>query len=240
MILHLVFRLQNLYIIIIARREKNKFSNPPSTGGRKKDKMRLPKVWDGKEWRKATMTEYENEIVNIPVYGKANYVFRDVWTLPTVNTDMTTGSKVVKSGRSVQFRFSCVRTTDTAKAVRAYKIALDKDSRAGVQFNYNKTGSVFTFQTTFCGSLSGLKKFEGFIKRLSSLSSVKSVLVRMRQEDTKEVSSFKRLEYNENLLNVVRYLRDTMDIKSYNNIKVNQLEVVPSKNIYGLIVTFKK
>lgn len=202
--------------------------------------MRLPIVFDGKEWRKATMKEYNNELINVPVYGKANFIFPNVWDLPIVNTNLMTGAKVVACGRSVQFRFSCARTTDTAKAVRAYKIALDKDSRAGVQFNYSKTGSVFTFQTTFCGSLSGLKKFEGFIERLSSLSSVKSVLVRMRQEDTKEVSSFKRLEYNEKLLSVVGYLRDTMDIKSYNNIKVNQLEVVPSKNIYGLIVTFKK
>ena len=202
--------------------------------------MRLPIVYDGKEWRKATMTEYNNELVNVPVYGKANFLFPNVWNLPVVNTNLMTGSKVVKCGRSVQFRFSCARTTDTAKAVRAYKLALDKDSRAGVQFNYSKTGSVFTFQTTFCGSLSGLKKFEGFIERLSSLSSVKSVLVRMRQEDTKEVSSFKRLEYNENLLSVVGYLRDTMDIKAYNKIKVNQLKVVPSNNIYGLIVTLKK
>lgn len=198
--------------------------------------MRLPLVYDGRTWRKATMKEYENELVNVPVYGKANYLFPNVWDLPIVNTDVTTGSKVVKSGRSVQFRFSCPRSTETAQAVRAYKLALDKDSRAGVQFNYTKTGSVFTFQTTFCGSLSGLKKFEGFIERLSSLSSVKSVLVRMRQEDTKEVSSFKRLEYNENLLSVVGYLRDTLDIKGYNNLKVNQLEIVPSNNIYGLIV----
>ena len=151
-----------------------------------------------------------------------------------------TGSKVVACGRSVQFRFSCARTTDTAKAVRAYKLALDKDSRAGVHFNYTKTGSVFTFQTTFCGSLSGLKKFEGFIERLSSLSSVKSVLVRTRQEDTQEVSTFKRFEYNENLLSLIRYLRDTMDIKSYNKVNVKSLKVVPSDNIYGVIVTFKK
>lgn len=198
--------------------------------------MRLPIVFDGETWRKATMTEYEQELVNVPVYGKANWIFRDVWTLPTVDTNLMTGSKVVKCGRSVQFRFSCARTTDIAKAVRAYKIALDKDSRAGVQFNYSKTGSVFTFQTTFCGSLSGLKKFEDFIERLSSLSSVKSVLVRMRQEETQETSNFKRLEYNENLLSVVGYLRDTLDIKGYNKIKVNQLEVVPSNNIYGLIV----
>ena len=198
--------------------------------------MKLPMVFDGQVWRKATMEEYNNELVNVPVYGKANYLFRDVWTLPVVDTNATTGSKVVRSGRSVQFRFSCARTTETAQAVRAYKIGLDKDARSGVQFNYTKSGNVFIFETTFCGSLSGLKKFEGFIERLSSLSSIKSVLVRVRQEDTQEVSNFKRFEYNENLLNVIRYLRDTLDIKGYNKIKVNQLEVVPSNNIYGLIV----
>ena len=198
--------------------------------------MRLPLVYDGRTWRKATMTEYNNELINVPVYGKANWIFRNVWELPSVNTDMMTGSKVVKCGRSVQFRFSCARTTDTAKAVRAYKIALDKDSRAGVQFNYSKTGSVFTFQTTFCGSLSGLKKFEGFIERLSSLSSVKSVLVRMRQEETQETSNFKRLEYNENLLNVVGYLRDTFDIKAYNNLNIKKMQVVPGKKPYGIKV----
>lgn len=198
--------------------------------------MKLPLVYDGKEWRKATMTEYKQELVNVPVYGKANFLFPNVWELPKVDTNVMTGSKVVACGRSVQFRFSCARTTDTAKAVRAYKIALDKDSRAGVQFNYSKTGSVFTFQTTFCGSLSGLKKFEGFIERLSSLSSVKSVLVRMRQEDTQEVSSFKRLEYNENLLSVVRYLRDALDIKTYNNLNIKELEVVPDTGIYGIKV----
>mgnify|MGYP003455080742 CR=1 FL=1 len=202
--------------------------------------MRLPLVYDGRAWRKATMEEYNNELVNVPVYGKANFLFPNVWELPTVDTNLMTGSKVVACGRSVQFRFSCARTTDTAKAVRAYKLALDKDSRAGVHFNYTKTGSVFTFQTTFCGSLSGLKKFEGFIERLSSLSSVKSVLVRTRQEDTKETSVFKRFEYNDNLLSVVGYLRDTMDIKSYNKVNVKSLEVVPSDNIYGVIVTFKK
>ena len=199
--------------------------------------MRLPLIWDGKEWRNATKEEYENVIINVPVYGKANYIMPDVWELPIVDTNTTTGSKVVKRGRSVQFRFSCARTTDTAKAVRAYKIALDKDARAGVHFNYTKTGTVFTFETTFCGSLSALKKFEDFIERLSSLSSVKSVLVRMRQEDTQEISSFKRLEYNENLLKVVGYLRDTMDIKAYNNLKVSDLDVVPDDNIYGIKVT---
>lgn len=199
--------------------------------------MRMPMVYDGTEWRKATMTEYENELVNVPVYGKANWIFRDVWTLPTVNTDIMTGSKVVKCGRSVQFRFSCARTTETAQAVRAYKLALDKDSRAGVRFNYSKTGNVFTFETTFCGSLSALKKFEGFINKLASMTSIKSVLVRMRQEDTQKVSSFKRLEYNENLISVVRYLRDTLDdIKAYNNLNIKELEVVPDNGIYGIKV----
>ena len=201
--------------------------------------MRLPKVWDGKEWRNATMTEYNNEIINVPVYGKANYVFRDVWALPIVNTDKMTGSKVVACGRSVQFRFSCARSTETAQAVRAYKLALDKDKRAGVQFNYTKTGAVFTFETTFCGSVSALEKFLAFVNKNAS-TSVKSLQVRMRDERTKEVSEFKKFTYNSLTLGLVGYLRDTMDIKSYNNIKVNQLEVVPSKNIYGLIVTFKK
>ena len=204
--------------------------------------MRLPKVWDGKQWRNATMAEYTDEIVNVPVYGKANFLFSNVWDLPIVNTDVMTGSKVVKCGRSVQFRFSCARTTKTAQAVRAYKIALDKDSRAGVQFNYAKTGAVFTFETTFCGSVSGLKKFEDFIKKLLSITSIKSILVRMRQEDTQEqeTSNFKKFEYNDNLLSVVRYLRDNLSIKSYNKVNVKSLEVVPSDNIYGLIVTFKK
>jgi hypothetical protein len=151
-----------------------------------------------------------------------------------------TGSKVVACGRSVQFRFSCARTTDTAKTVRAYKLGLDKDSRAGVRFNYTKNGNVFVFETTFCGSLSGLKKFEGFINKLSSMTNIKSILVRMRQESTQETSTFKRLEYNESFLSVVRYLRDTMDIKFYNKVNVKSLEVIPSDNIYGVIVTFKK
>ena len=198
--------------------------------------MKYPIIWDGKQWRKTTKEEYENVIINVPVYGKANYIVPTVWDLPVVDTNLMTGSKVVDCGRSVQFRFSCSKTTDTAKAVRAYKIGLDKDSRAGVRFNYSKTGSVFTFETTFCGSLSGLKKFEGFINKLSSMTSIKSILVRMRQENTKEISSFKRLEYNENFISVVRYLRDALDIKGYNKIKVNQLEVVPDDNIYGLIV----
>ena len=199
--------------------------------------MKMPLVYDGKEWRKATMAEYEQELVNVPVYGKANYVFRDVWDLPVIDTGMTTGSKVVKCGRSVQFRFSCARTTDTAKAVRAYKLALDKDARSGVQFNYVKTGNVFTFQTTFCGSASGLKKFEGFVNKLASLTSIKSVLVRVRQEETQEYSKFKRFEYNNLTLGLIRYLRDTLDIKGYNKIKVSQLEVTPEDNIYGVKVT---
>ena len=198
--------------------------------------MRLPLVYDGKVWRKATMTEYEQELVNIPVYGKANFLFRDVWNLPTVNTDVMTGSKVVKCGRSIQFRFSCARTTETAKAVRAYKLALDKDSRAGVQFNYIKSGSCFVFESSFCGSASGLKKFQDFIDKLASISSVKSVFVRMRQEDTKETSNFKKFEYNDNLLSVVRYLRDTLDIKDYNNLNIKELEVVPDTGIYGIKV----
>lgn len=202
--------------------------------------MRLPKIWDGKQWRNATMTEYENEIVNVPVYGKANYLFPNVWNLPVVDTNATTGSKVVRSGRSVQFRFSCARSTETAQAVRAYKIALDKDRRAGVRFNYTKNGNVFVFETTFCGSLSGLKKFEGFIERLSSLSGIKSVLVRMRQEDTQETSVFKRFEYNENFLSVIGYLRDNLTIEDYNEIKISDLEVVPEDNIYSLIVRFRK
>lgn len=202
--------------------------------------MRLPLVYDGRTWRKATMKEYNNELINVPVYGKANFLFPNVWDLPIVNTDVITGSKVVKCGRSVQFRFSCARTTDTAKAVRAYKIALDKDSRAGVQFNYSKTGSVFTFQTTFCGSCSGLKKFEGFIEKLASITSIKNILVRIRDEKTQEVSNFKKFEYNNLTLGLIRYLRDTMDIKSYNKVNVKSLEVVPSDNIYGVIVTFKK
>ena len=193
--------------------------------------MRLPLIWDGTEWRNATMEEYENVIINFPVYGKANYIMPDVWELPKVDTNVMTGSKVVACGRSVQFRFSCTRTTETAQAVRAYKIGLDKDDRSGVQFNYTKNGNVFVFETTFCGSLSALKKFEGFIERLSSLSSIKSVLVRMRQEDTKETSVFKRLEYNEDLLNVVGYLRDTFDIKAYNNLNIKKIKVVPGKKL---------
>ena len=201
--------------------------------------MRMPMVYDGKKWRKATMTEYNNELVNVPVYGKANWIFRDVWSLPVVDTNIMTGAKVVKCGRSVQFRFSCARSTETAQAVRAYKLALDKDARAGVRFNYTKTGAVFTFETTFCGSVSALEKFLAFVNK-KSISGIKSLQVRIRQEETKEVSEFKKFDYNNLTLSVVGYLRDTMDIKSFNKIKVNQLEVVPSSNIYGLIVTFKK
>ena len=198
--------------------------------------MRLPLIWDGRTWRNATMKEYENNIINVPVYGKANYIMPDVWELPKVDTNVMTGSKVVTRGRSVQFRFSCSKTTDTAKAVRAYKIALDKDDRAGVRFNYSKTGSVFSFETTFCGSLSGLKKFEGFINKLASMTSIKSVLVRMRQEETQETSVFKRLEYNEKFINVVGYLRDTFDIKAYNNLNIKKMQVVPGKKPYGIKV----
>ena len=196
--------------------------------------MRPPKVFDGKEWRNATMEEYNNKLINVPVYGKANFLFRDVWDLPIVDTNATTGSKVVRSGRSVQFRFSCARSTDTAQAVRAYKLALDKDKRAGVRFNYTKTGAVFTFETTFCGSVSALEKFLAFVNKKSS--GIKSLQVRLRDEQTKETSEFKKFTYNNLTLSIVGYLRDTLDIKSYNKIKVNQLEVVPSNNIYGLIV----
>ena len=190
--------------------------------------MRLPVVWDGKQWRKATMTEYKQELINVPVYGKANYLFRDVWELPKVDTNKMTGSKVVACGRSIQFRFSCARSTETAKAVRAYKIALDKDARAGVHFNYSKAGNAFIFETTFCGSLSGLKKFEGFIKRLSSLSSIKSILVRVRQENTQEISVFKRLKYNDDFLSIVGSLRDNLSIKDYNKIKISELGAILS------------
>ena len=197
--------------------------------------MRMPKVWDGKQWRVSTKEEYENIIVNVPVYGKANYIIPTVWDLPIVDTDVMTGSKVVACGRSVQFRFSCARTTKTAQAVRAYKLALDKDKRAGVRFNYTKTGAVFTFETTFCGSVSALEKFLAFINKHST-NSIKSLQVRIRDEHTKETSEFKKFDYNNLTLSVVGYLRDTLDIKGYNKIKVNQLEVVPSNNIYGLIV----
>ena len=197
--------------------------------------MRPPIVFDGKEWRKATMEEYNNKLINVPVYGKANFLFRDVWDLPVVDTNATTGSKVVRSGRSVQFRFSCARSTETAQAVRAYKLALDKDARAGVRFNYTKTGAVFVFETTFCGSVSALEKFLAFVNKKSP-TGIKSLQVRMRDEQTKETSEFKKFTYNNLTLKIVGYLRDALDIKGYNKIKVNQLEVIPSNNIYGLIV----
>lgn len=197
--------------------------------------MRPPIVFDGKEWRKATMEEYNNELVNVPVYGKANFLFPNVWDLPIVDTNATTGSKVVRSGHSVQFRFSCARTTETAQVVRAYKLALDKDKRAGVRFNYTKTGAVFTFETTFCGSVSALEKFLAFVNNHST-SGIKSLQVRIRDEQTKKVSEFKKFTYNNLTLSVVGYLRDALDIKGYNKIKVNQLEVIPANNIYGLIV----
>ena len=95
--------------------------------------MRLPLIWDGRTWRNATMEEYENVIINVPVYGKANYIMPDVWTLPTVNTNLMTGSKVVARGRSVQFRFSCARTTETAQAVRLIKSPSIKTQ--GQEFN---------------------------------------------------------------------------------------------------------
>ena len=193
--------------------------------------MRLPMVYDGKVWRKATMKEYEQELVNIPVYGKANWLFPNVWNLPKVDTDKMTGSKVVACGRSVQFRFSCARSTKTAQAVRAYKLALDKDSRAGVRFNYQKTGNSFVFETTFCGSISALKKFQDFTG-----ISIKHLFVRVRDEQTNECSNFKKFEYNNLTLGLIRYLRDTMDIKGYNNLKVSDLDVVPDDNIYGIKV----
>ena len=191
--------------------------------------MRLPLVYDGRTWRKATMTEYNEELVNVPVYGKANYLFRDVWELPVVNTDMTTGSKVVKCGRTIQFRFSCARTTTTAQVIRAYKLALDKDPRAGMQFNYTKNGNSFVFETTYCGSASALKKFEDFTG-----VSIKSLLVRVRDEQTGETSKFKKFTYNNLTLGLIRYLRDTLDIKGYNKIKISELNVVPDDNIYGI------
>ena len=196
--------------------------------------MKMPVVWDGKQWRNSTKEEYDSVLVNVPVYGKANYLFPTVWNLPTVDTNIMTGSKVVKCGRSVQLRFSCARNTETAQAVRAYKLALDKDSRAGVGFNYTKSGACFAFETTFCGSASGLKKFQAFIDKLASLSSIKSLQVRVRDERTKETSEFKKFTYNNLTLGLIRYLRDTLDIKGYNKIKVSQLEVVPDDNIYGI------
>ena len=196
--------------------------------------MRMPLIWDGTTWRKSTKDEYENVIINVPVYGKAIYIMPDVWTLPTVDTNLMTGSKVVACGRSVQFRFSCARSTETAQAVRAYKLALDKDARAGVKFNYTKTGAVFVFETTFCGSVSALEKFLAFVNGRSS--GIKSLQVRIRQEETKEISEFKKFDYNNLTLGLVGYLRDTMDIKSYNKVNVKSLDVVPDDNIYGVKV----
>ena len=197
--------------------------------------MRMPIVYDGKQWRKSTKEEYEQELVNVPVYGKANWIFPNVWELPKVDTDVITGSKVVACGRSVQFRFSCARSTETAQTVRAYKLALDKDDRAGVKFNYEKSGSCFVFETTFCGSVSALKKFQDFTG-----ITIKYLFVRVRDEQTGETSNFKKFEYNNLTLGLIRYLRDTMDIKGYNNLKINDLDVVPGDNIYGVIVTLKK
>lgn len=193
--------------------------------------MKLPLIWDGKTWRNATMTEYKQELVNVPVYGKANYIVPTVWNLPIVNTNLMTGSKVVKCGKSVQFRFSCARSTETAQAVRAYKLALDKDARAGVRFNYVKSGSCFVFETTFCGSVSALEKFLAFTG-----ITIKYLFVRVRDEQTGETSNFKKFEYNDNLLSVVRFLRDTLDIKDYNNLNIKELKVVPDTGIYGIKV----
>ena len=197
--------------------------------------MKYPIIWDGKQWRKSTKEEYENVIINVPVYGKANYIVPTVWDLPIVDTNIMTGSKVVDCGRSVQFRFSCARSTKTAQAVRAYKLALDKDSRAGVRFNYQKTGNSFVFETTFCGSVSALKKFQDFTG-----ITIKHLFVRVRDEQTNECSNFKKFEYNNLTLGLIRYLRDTLDIQEYNKVKINQLEIVPEDNIYGLIIKFKK
>ena len=196
--------------------------------------MKYPIVWDGSTWRKCTKEEYENELVNIPVYGKANFLFPNVWDLPVVDTSLATGSKVVACGRTMQFRFSCARTTDTAKAVRAYKLGLDRDTRAGVKFNYTKSGSCFVFETTFCGSTSALEKF---LKRLEGISSIKSLQVRMRDEITGETSAFKKFPYNNITLNVVRYLRDNLTIKDYNKVIVKNLKVTPDKSIYKIKVT---
>ena len=180
------------------------------------------------------MEEYKQELVNVPVYGKANFLFPNVWDLPVVDTNITTGSKVIKSGKSVQFRFSCARTTETAKVVRAYKLGLDRDARAGVKFNYEKSGSCFVFETTFCGSTSALEKF---LKRLEGISSIKSLQVRMRDETTGETSTFKKFTYNNITLNIVRYLRDKLTIKDYNKVIVKNLKVTPDKSRYKIKVT---
>ena len=198
--------------------------------------MKYPVVWDGENWRKSTKKEYENEVVNFPMYGKANYIMTSVWNLPIVDTNALTGSKVVKCGKSksVQFRFSCARNTKTAQIARAYKIGLDRDARAGVRFNYTKNGSCFVFETTFCGSTSALEKF---LKRLEGISSIKSLQVRMRDETTGETSAFKKFPYNNIIINVVRYLRDNLTIKDYNKVIVKNLKVTPDKSIYKLKVT---
>ena len=196
--------------------------------------MKYPIVWDGQSWRKSTKEEYKNKIVNVPVYGTANYLFRDVWSLPVVNTDMTTGSKVVKVGKSIQFRFSCARSTEAAQVTRAYKIGLDRNERAGVRFNYQKVGAIFSFETTFCGSTSALEKF---LKRLENVSSVKSLYVRFRDETTGEVSEFKRFTYNNLTLSIVRYLRDNFTIKDYNKVIVKNLKATPYSNRWGVKVT---
>ena len=197
--------------------------------------MRYPVIWDGKQWRKATKKEYENEVINVPMYGKANYIMTSVWNLPVVDTSTSTGSKVAKcgDGKSVQFRFSCARTTQTAQVVRAYKLGLDRDARAGVKFNYSKAGSCFVFETTFCGSTSALEKF---FKRLEGISSIKSLQVRMRDEATGETSAFKKFPYSNITLNIVRYLRDNLTIKDYNRIIVKNLEVTPDRSVYKIKV----
>ena len=196
----------------------------------------MPIVWDGKQWRKSTKEEYENEVVNFSMYGKANYYLPDVWDLPVVDTNTLTGSKVAKcgDGKSVQFRFSCARSTEVAQLARAYKIGLDRNKSAGVRFNYMKSGSCFAFETTFCGSTSALEKF---LKRLEGISSIKGLQVRMRDETTGETSTFKKFSYNNITLNIVRYLRDNLSIKDYNKVIVKNLRVVPDNSIYKLKVT---
>ena len=196
--------------------------------------MKYPVIWDGKKWRKSTKEEYEQELVNIPVYGKANFLFPSVWELPKVDTSLVTGSKVVACGRTIQVRFSCTRSTEAAQVVRAYKLGLDRDTRAGMRFNYEKSGSCFAFETTFCGSTSALEKF---LKRLEGTSSIKSLQVRMRDETTGETSAFKKFPYNNITLNVVRYLRDNLTIKDYNKVIVKNLKVTPDKSIYKIKVT---
>ena len=196
----------------------------------------MPEVWDGTMWRKATKEEYNEKVVNFPMYGRANYYLPDVWDLPVVDTNLTTGSKIAKCGdsKSVQFRFSCARNTETAQIVRAYKLGLDRNSSAGVRFNYQKVGAIFNFETTFCGSVSALEKF---LKRLDSIASIKNIYVRVRDERTGETSEFKKFPYNNIIINVVRYLRDNLTIKDYNKVIVKNLKVTPDKSIYKLKVT---